>query len=100
MCCIARGLCVCVCVCVCVSVCVCVCVQVSLHRKAKHASIVEMVGLSRDPSGGGLVLVLELMEGGDVLSHLKSKVRVVCVYVCADVCVLVCCSRAVPSRRD
>ncbi len=45
--------------------------KVGLHRKAKHASIVEMIGLTRDPAGGGLVLVLELMEGGDVLSHLK-----------------------------
>ncbi len=45
--------------------------EVQLHRKAKHPSIVDMVGLSKDPASGSLVLVLELMPGGDLLALLK-----------------------------
>ncbi len=45
--------------------------EIQLQFAAKHPSIVEMFGLSMDPDKN-LVIVMELVEGGDLLSLLKN----------------------------
>ena len=46
--------------------------EIQLHLSAKHSCIVEMLGLTRDLDRN-LVLVLEYIEGGDLLSLLTKK---------------------------
>jgi hypothetical protein len=46
--------------------------EIQLHSKSKHENIVEMFGLTKDPEKN-LVLVLELVDGGDLLTLLKAS---------------------------
>lgn len=46
--------------------------EVKLHSQSKHPSIVEMIGLGKDPNDA-LVLVFEFMGGGDLETLLKNQ---------------------------
>lgn len=46
--------------------------EIQLHHTAKHPNIVEMLGITKDPERN-LVLVMELVEGGDLLTMLKNS---------------------------